>query len=229
MVTPLSIVLPTHNCLNYLKLFIKYYRQNTIGKEHELVIVCDYCTDGTQDWLKSMGLPFYDLTDPHPPSAEQAWKMYNYGFTKTTKPYVCFSNDDLIFCPKWDEYVQPYLSPDIVLGMTLVEPGTAGKPWRGIIEKNLGDNFLTFDYPAFLALAEQQPDTLVPHEGVDINTVWHRDRFDAYQNGWMDVGPTILDEAQPYYRATRAMCYHFSNRSRTFNGDRQLGSVQYDG
>jgi len=225
MATPLSIVLPTHNCLNYLKLFMRYYRQNTVCKDHELVIVCDYCTDGTQDWLKAQGLPFYDLTEPHAPSAEQAWKMYNYGFTKTTKAYVLFSNDDLILCPGWDDIVHPYLCPDKVLGLQLIEPGVIAKPWRGIIVKNFGENFVTFDYDAFVKFAAEQPDALVPHEGVDINTVWHRDRMAAYSGGWLEVGPTILDETQPYYRVTRAISYHFSNRSRNCRGDIHLGSV----
>ncbi len=218
----MSIVLPTHNCLQYLKMFLASMHKNS-AVAHELVIVCDICTDGTQDWLAKNGYSFVELNDPHPPSAEACWVAWTYGFGLTTRDYICFANDDQIYGPYWDTKVSPYLKPDKVIGCQLIEPGTAGKPWRGIIEKNFGDNFLTFNHGEFEAFAAQLPSGTREHEGVDISTIWHRDRFKSYlPEGWSKLGPTVLDETQPYVRVLDAAVYHFSGRSRNLHGDSHL-------
>ena len=220
MAEKLSIVIPTHNCIHYLKMCLDSIKRNSVRDDHEIVICCDCCTDGTQEWLADNDYDFSEYNEPHAPSAEHALVMWHTGFRLALQPYVCFANDDQIFGPKWDEIITPYLAEDKVIGMQLIEPGTLGKPWRGLIEKSFGDTFKDVDIEAFEEFCGTLEPGTVEHEGVDISTVWHRDHYMKQEGGWPRC--TVIDETQPFVRVTNAGVYHFSNKSRTCGGDAHL-------
>ena len=47
-----SIVIPSYNNLNYLKLAVKSVRQNAYYKNMPIIVYAENCTDGTNEWLQ---------------------------------------------------------------------------------------------------------------------------------------------------------------------------------
>ena len=94
-----SILIPSYNNLNYLKLCIKSINNNS-KFNHQIIIHVNEGTDGTLNFLRKSNIEF---THTH----------YNAGIcegiNKASKlaknEYFLYAHDDFYFCPKWDEYL----------------------------------------------------------------------------------------------------------------------------
>ena len=91
-----SIIIPTFNNLDYLKLCIKSIRQNS-KYSHQIIPHVNIGEDGTCDFLRDMNIDF-------------TFTKYNSGICegmntaskKSKFKYVLYSHDDFYFCPGWD-------------------------------------------------------------------------------------------------------------------------------
>ena len=91
-----SIIIPTFNNLDYLKLCIKSIRQNSIYN-HQIIPHVNIGEDGTCDFLQDENIDF-------------TFTKYNSGICegmntaskKSKFEYILYSHDDFYFCPGWD-------------------------------------------------------------------------------------------------------------------------------
>ena len=91
-----SIIIPTFNNLDYLKLCIKSIRQNS-KYTHQIIPHVNIGEDGTCDFLRDENIDF-------------TFTKYNSGICegmntaskKSKFKYVLYSHDDFYFCPGWD-------------------------------------------------------------------------------------------------------------------------------
>ena len=91
-----SIIIPTFNNLDYLKLCIKSIRQNS-KYTHQIIPHVNIGEDGTCDFLKDENIDF-------------TFTKYNSGICegmntaskKSKFKYILYSHDDFYFCPGWD-------------------------------------------------------------------------------------------------------------------------------
>jgi len=91
-----SIIIPTFNNLDYLKLCIKSIRQNS-KFNHQIIPHVNIGEDGTCDFLRNENIDF-------------TFTKYNSGIcegmNKASKKarfkYLLYSHDDFYFCPDWD-------------------------------------------------------------------------------------------------------------------------------
>tara|TARA_B100001027_G_C16254535_1_gene326209 strand:+ start:943 stop:1809 length:867 start_codon:yes stop_codon:yes gene_type:complete len=91
-----SIIIPTLNNLEYLKLCIRSIRQNS-KYNHQIIPHVNIGNDGTTEYLRSKNIDF-TFTD------------YNSGICigmntaskKSKFEYILYSHDDFYFCPEWD-------------------------------------------------------------------------------------------------------------------------------
>ena len=91
-----SIVIPTLNNINYLKLCIKSIKNNS-NFNHELIIHVNQGTDGTVEFLKKEKIKY-------------SYTKYNAGICEgvnlasklSTTSYILYAHDDFYFCPGWD-------------------------------------------------------------------------------------------------------------------------------
>tara|TARA_B100000886_G_scaffold273746_1_gene197637 strand:- start:880 stop:1746 length:867 start_codon:yes stop_codon:yes gene_type:complete len=91
-----SIIIPTLNNLEYLKLCIRSIRQNS-KYNHQIIPHVNIGDDGTTEYLRSKNIDF-TFTD------------YNSGICigmntaskKSKFEYILYSHDDFYFCPEWD-------------------------------------------------------------------------------------------------------------------------------
>ena len=92
-----SIMIPTWNNLEFLKLCISSIRKNS-AVDHELLIHVNDGSDGTLAWVKAEGLKYNH-------TAENVGVCFALNGLRPlmTTDYVVFMNDDMYALPGWDE------------------------------------------------------------------------------------------------------------------------------
>ena len=91
-----SIILPTYNNLEYLKITLESISKNSKYK-HDIIVHVNEGTDGSLDYLESKRIDF-------------TYSQKNLGLCtgvntaakKAKTNYILYSHDDMYFCPGWD-------------------------------------------------------------------------------------------------------------------------------
>ena len=91
-----SIIIPTFNNLDYLKLCIKSIRQNS-KYTHQIIPHVNIGVDGTCDFLRDENIDF-TFTEYNSGICEGM----NTASKKSKFKYILYSHDDFYFCPGWD-------------------------------------------------------------------------------------------------------------------------------
>ena len=94
----ISILIPTYNNLDYLKIAVESIRKNTKSLKYEILLHINEGSDGTLDYVKSNQL-------------KHTYSVNNLGLCssinliskKATFDYLLYSHDDMYFCPGWDD------------------------------------------------------------------------------------------------------------------------------
>ena len=91
-----SIVIPSYNNINYLKICLNSIKKNS-KLVNEIIIHVNEGTDGTYDFVKNNNL-------------KHSYSSQNIGLCSATNAasklslynYILYSHDDMYFCPGWD-------------------------------------------------------------------------------------------------------------------------------
>ena len=94
----ISILIPTFNNINYLKLTIASIKKNSNFKDYEILLHINDGTDGTLDFAKSEQITF-----THSINNIGLCSSINLISKKARYDYLLYSHDDMYFCPGWDE------------------------------------------------------------------------------------------------------------------------------
>lgn len=119
----ISFITPLFNCLTYTKQYLQSLAETVPNLSHEIILVDDFSTDGTREFLTTLSDPPYRVF----------LNMSNLGFAKSSNfgarqakgDYLCFLNNDLILKPGWLEpmYELATSSPDVgAVGNIQLEP-----------------------------------------------------------------------------------------------------------
>ena len=132
----ISIVIPTYNNFNYLKLCLKSLKKNSFYN-HEIIIHINDGSDGTLNFVKNNKLK-HTISDNNIglcTSINKAAKL-------VSNQYILYSHDDMYFCPDWDKVllneVKNLSHDNFYLSGTMIEPNS------GHIFYNFGIDFDTF-------------------------------------------------------------------------------------
>ena len=91
-----SIIIPTFNNLNYLKLCLKSLKKNS-NYQHDIIIFINEGNDGTLSYVKENNLKFLH---------SKVNKGVCFAFNESAKiahtKYLVLAHDDMYFCPGWD-------------------------------------------------------------------------------------------------------------------------------
>ena len=151
-----SIMIPTWNNLEYLKLCIESIKKNSTYA-HQLIVFVNEGTDGTFDWLhQQSGIDYLY-------AKENVGVCYalNAGRTLAYTDYIVFMNDDMYACPGWDKILYDEILSIghnwFFLSSTAIEP-RRNHPCA--LVKNFGTDIHTFDEKALLTNFEslEMPD-----------------------------------------------------------------------
>ena len=92
-----SILIPSYNNLEYLKICIKSIKKNS-KFNHQIIVHVNEGKDGTFDYVKNSNLDFTfsEQNIGMPKALNKASKL-------SKKDYILISHDDFYYCPGWDE------------------------------------------------------------------------------------------------------------------------------
>ena len=118
----ISIVIPTYNNLEYLKLCLKSLKRNS-SFNHEIIIHINDGSDGTLDFIKNNN---YKHTSSD--NNIGLCSSINKAAKLISNKYILYSHDDMYFCPNWDKVlldeVKSLNHDDFYLSGTMIEPNS---------------------------------------------------------------------------------------------------------
>lgn len=136
-----SILIPTWNNLDYLKLCIEGIRTHS-DFSHQIIIIVNEGKDGTLEWVQSQSY----LSYIHSPVNLGICKGMNEGARLATTPFILYMNDDMYPLPGWDrvllDEVNSLNSDAFFLSSTMIEPVNTGN--NCVVVKNFGTDITTF-------------------------------------------------------------------------------------
>ncbi len=118
----ISIVIPTYNNLDYLKLCLKSLKKNS-SFNHEIIIHINEGSDGTLDFIKNNS---YKHTSSD--NNIGLCSSINKAAKLVSNQYILYSHDDMYFCPNWDKVlldeVKSLNHDNFYLSGTMIEPNS---------------------------------------------------------------------------------------------------------
>lgn len=143
-----SILIPTWNNLDYLRLCIESIKKNSKYK-HQIIVHVNEGIDGTLIWLKKQKIDF-----SYSQENIGICMALNAASSLATTSYIVYFNDDMYACPDWDyflyEEIKSQKTDYFFLSSTLIEP-TYSKNLCAISPYNFGDNPSNFEEKKLLA------------------------------------------------------------------------------
>lgn len=152
-----SILIPTWNNLDYLKICIASIEKNSIYK-HQILIYVNEGNDGTINWLDAHSTYEYVHSEKN---VGVCWALNGLRPLVQTD-YILYMNDDMYVCPGWDKVLWEEIKklPDnkFFLSSTLIQPrpffcksviapANFGEDVESFREKDLLDNYQSFEHP----------------------------------------------------------------------------------
>ncbi len=138
-----SILIPTWNNLDYLKLTIDSIRKNS-SCNHQIILQINDGRDGTLEWVKSQPDIEYTYTAEN---IGVCWSL-NAMRSLVKSNYIVYSNDDMYLLPRWDSELVSEIErighKMFFLSSTLIQP----RPFfcKGIIAPaNYGEDIASFN------------------------------------------------------------------------------------
>ncbi len=176
-----SIVIPTWNNLDFLKLCVDSIRKHS-RFDHEIIIHVNDGSDGTLEWVKSQGIRY-----THTVKNVGVCLAVNRLVGESTRDWVLYMNDDMVACPGWDTaFAEAIKSGGTDLALyfsTMIQADNGKNPH--IIKQDFGSTPQDFDEGRLLRdyMAEARNDV---ESGESQPTLFHR-------KWWMMVGGYSLE------------------------------------
>jgi glycosyltransferase involved in cell wall biosynthesis len=133
-----SIVIPTYNNLEYLKICINSIKKNS-KFNHEIIFYVNEGTDGTLDFLKKNNCKYI-----YSPINKGVCTAFNKAVEIASHKYVVLGHDDMYFCPEWDTVFHNELSK-LTLYQDFFLSGTMVQPFESYINLDCGKTYSDFD------------------------------------------------------------------------------------
>ena len=146
-----SIIIPTFNNLNYLRLCLDSIKKNS-KFNHEILVHVNDGSDGTIEHLKSNKISY-----THSYKNIGLCSSLNLVAKQSSKKYLLYSHDDMYFCPGWDICLSEELNNTkhdlFYFSGTMIEPFSGahlnydcGKSIDTFNEKKLIENFSSLSF-----------------------------------------------------------------------------------
>src|SRR4051794_36878675 len=140
-----SILIPSWNNLEYLKLCIESIRKNSFFK-HQIIVHINEGKDGTLEWIRTQADIDYSFSETN----IGVCYALNSCRTLVNTNYIVYMNDDMYACVNWDKELTNELESIgdkfFFLSATAIEPRAQS---TCSIEKNYGTDIKNFDEKKF--------------------------------------------------------------------------------
>ena len=132
-----SIIVPTYNNINYLKILLQSIKNNSVY-QHDIVVHVNEGSDGTIEYLNMEKIK-YTHTDKNVGLCTGV----NIASKKALTNYILYTHDDMYFCPNWDEILKKEI--DSLNTKAFYISGTMIEKNGGHIQLDCGDIHDNFD------------------------------------------------------------------------------------
>ena len=116
----ITFVIPSRNNLEFLQLAYKSIRN--LKTKHEILVLNDASTDGTQEWIDSLN--DNDLITHHNPGPDRIGivGMFDKGIELARTEIIFAFHADMVAAPNLDKHILKHLKKGTVVSATRVEP-----------------------------------------------------------------------------------------------------------
>ena len=215
-----SIVIPTWNNLDYLKLVVSSIKTHSFFL-HQILIFVNEGIDGTMEWLATQE----NIDYVHSENNIGICFGLNICRSLVKTDYLMYANDDMYFLPNWDVEIDKEIQiighNKFMLSSTMIEPFETSNPC--VVVRDYGDSIKNFDEQALLngyssfAKEDWNGSTWPPN-------IIHIDLWDLvggmsieYSPGMYsdpDLAKKLWDVGVRYFKGVgSSMVYHFGSKS----------------
>jgi glycosyltransferase involved in cell wall biosynthesis len=214
-----SILIPTWNNLDYLKLCINSIRKNSEFR-HQIILHLNEATDGTLEWVEQQNDIEYTY------SKQNIGVCYALNICRPLMEteYLLYMNDDMYVCPGWDKEllneIQEVGHNNFFISSTCIEPKAQS---NCMIQKDYGSDIKNFneqkllDEFASLKKEDWQGSTWPPN-------VVHKDVWDLVGGYSVEFSPGMYSDPDfsmklwnagiRYFKGiSKSRAYHFGSKS----------------
>jgi glycosyltransferase involved in cell wall biosynthesis len=134
----ISILIPTFNNINYLKLTVESIKKNSSYKNHEILLHINDGSDGTLDYAIVNNISY-----THSKENVGLCTAINTVGKIAKSDLLLYAHDDMYFCPNWDSFLLKEVN---LLNHNLYYfSGTMIEQKSGHISYDCGKNYVEFD------------------------------------------------------------------------------------
>lgn len=199
-----SIVIPTWNNLEFLKLCVNSIRAHS-GYNHEIIVHINDGSDGSLAWVMAQGIKY-----SHTRKNIGVCLSVNHLVAQASHDWVLYLNDDMVACPGWDTaFARAVASNNTDLALyfsTLIQANNGKHPH--IIRRDFGATPETFDEAGLLR--EYMADARGDIEGsASQPTLFHRKHWLMLGGYSLEFSPGMSSDDDLLMKFWVAGCRHF--------------------
>ena len=223
----ITFVIPSRNNLEFLQL--AYQSIRNLETQHEILVLNDASTDGTQEWIDSLNDE--DLITHHNPGPDRIGivGMFDKGIEMARTDIIMAFHSDMVAAPDLDKHILKHLEKGTVVSATRVEPPLhPDGPEKMLVD--FGIEVEDFDMDKFnnWVINEYKPkhDTLVT-EGIFAPWCMYKEDFLAIGGHDELFAPQSKEDSDIFNRFVlngykvlqtwEGLVYHFTSRGSRFN------------
>ena len=223
----ITFVIPSRNNLEFLQL--AYQSIRNLETQHEILVLNDASTDGTQEWMESLGDE--DLIIHHNPGPDRIGivGMFDKGIEMAKTDIIMAFHSDMVAAPDLDKHILKHLEKGTVVSATRVEPPLhPDGPEKMLVD--FGIEVEDFDMDKFnnWVINEYKPkhDTLIT-EGIFAPWCMYKEDFLAIGGHDELFAPQSKEDSDIFNRFVlngykvlqtwEGLVYHFTSRGSRFN------------
>ena len=133
-----SIIVPTFNNLEYLKLCLNSLKKNS-KYNHEIIIHINEGTDGTFEFLKNE-----NFITTYSRENAGVCVAFNEAAKKAKNQFIVLAHDDMYFCPGWDDFFYEEIKK-MPMNQDFFLSGTMVQPFESYINLDCGNSISNFN------------------------------------------------------------------------------------
>jgi glycosyltransferase involved in cell wall biosynthesis len=224
---PITFVIPSRNNLEFLQL--AYQSIKNLKGNHEILVLNDASTDGTQEWIKSINDPKLITYHNEGPDRIGIVGMFDKGIEMATTDIIMAFHADMVAAPDLDKHILKHLKKGTVVSATRVEPPLhPDGPEKMLMD--FGTETEDFDYNEFCNWVNNsykpKHNTLVT-EGIFAPWCMYKEDFLAVGGHDELFAPQSKEDSDLFKRFVQSgykvlqtwegLVYHFTSRGSRFN------------
>ena len=226
-----SIIIPTFNNLEYLKLCLHSIKKNSII-EHQIILHINEGSDGSLDYAKGNNIEY-----THSNENIGLCSAVNLAAKNAKTDYIIYCHDDMYFCPEWDLILQNEIEKTntnlYYFSGTMIEPKNGHIKFDcGDCVENFNEHKLLNNYKK-LKYFDYQGSTWAPH--LIHKEIWNKigglsEEFNPGIGSDPDLNMKLWNEGVRIFKGlSNLKVYHFGSISlrkkknlKKNNGSRQF-------